>query len=323
MILVVSPSNDDHMASVGSALDRLGAPWKRIDLADFPERASLSLRFPTGRSPGSRMLGEVPLGDVRAVWWRRPRPFSPGGLPSPGHRTFAELQWRGATLGALVALDALWLNHPFAADAAALKTWQLALAQELGLPIPRTLVTSDPADARAFLRGRGPFVYKALHAERGFWRPTRRVGAAERRLLGAVHHAPVIFQELVPGVDVRVTVVGRRLFALEIDARRSASPDDFRMDFPHSKVGPGRLPSDVRNRLLRMTRRLGLSYAAFDLRRRRNGEHVFLEVNPGGQWLGFEEGTDRAITDAVARLLASAADRRPRRPTARPSPWLP
>lgn len=323
MILAVCPAEDEHGAEVGRALGCLGAAWDRIDLADFPERGSLS--FAPGRTGGKSSAlttGEgrsIPLDEVRAVWWRRPRPFSPSSLPSAEHRAFAALQWGNALVGALLGVDPFWLNHPFAADAAALKPRQLALAREVGLPIPRTLVTSDPVRARAFLSPERSWIYKSLRATPEHWRPTRRVGAAERRMLGAVRHAPVIFQEHVPGVDVRVTVVGRRLFPVEIDARRSGSPDDFRADFAGSKVGPCRLPAAVRTRLLRMTRRLGLSYAAFDLRRRRNGGHVFLEVNPGGQWLGFEESTGRAITDALARLLASAA----RRPTDRPSPWLP
>ena len=43
---------------------------------------------------------------------------------------------------------------------------------------------------------------------------------------------------------------------------------------------------------------------AFDLRRRDDGVHVFLEVNPAGQWLYVEEATGLPITAAVARLLA-------------------
>jgi hypothetical protein len=324
VILVVSFPDDPHAAAVGQALDRLGERWEQIDLADFPERASLTLSYGPGRVPDfhlrPRRGPELRLGQVRAAWWRRPRPFSPDGVVSPRHRRFAEREWRDATLGLWRALRIPWVNDPVAADVAALKTWQLVLAQETGLSLPRTVVTSDPRRARAFVGGGAPRIYKTLHAEPDLWRPTRRVGPGERRLLGAVHHAPVIFQEHVPGVDVRVTVVGRRLFPVEIDARRSGSPDDFRVDQAGSKVRPCRLPSDLERRLLRMTRRLGLSYAAFDLRRRRNGGHVFLEVNPGGQWLGFEPASGAAITEAVARLLATAARRRP---TARPSPWLP
>jgi beta-lactam-binding protein with PASTA domain len=61
-----------------------------------------------------------------------------------------------------------------------------------------------------------------------------------------------------------------------------------------------------------MMDRLGLAYGAFDLRRREDGEHVFLEVNPGGQWLYVEDATGLPITEAVAGLLCGARDHRDR-----------
>jgi hypothetical protein len=53
-----------------------------------------------------------------------------------------------------------------------------------------------------------------------------------------------------------------------------------------------------------MVDRLGLAYAAIDLRRTGAGEHVFLDLNPSGQWLAWERRAGLPITDAVARLLA-------------------
>jgi hypothetical protein len=53
-----------------------------------------------------------------------------------------------------------------------------------------------------------------------------------------------------------------------------------------------------------MLRVLGLSYAAFDLRRTPQGEHRFLEVNPGGQWLFVERRSGLPIAEALAGLLA-------------------
>jgi hypothetical protein len=56
-----------------------------------------------------------------------------------------------------------------------------------------------------------------------------------------------------------------------------------------------------------VARSLAEGVSLFDARlgrRRRGGEHVFLEVNPSGQWLGFEERTGQPITRALARLLA-------------------
>jgi glutathione synthase/RimK-type ligase-like ATP-grasp enzyme len=69
------------------------------------------------------------------------------------------------------------------------------------------------------------------------------------------------------------------------------------------------LPARLEERLRRLVRALGLAYAAVDLRRRPDGEHVFLEVNPGGQWLFVEQRTGQRITEAMADLLASRARR--------------
>jgi glutathione synthase/RimK-type ligase-like ATP-grasp enzyme len=61
-------------------------------------------------------------------------------------------------------------------------------------------------------------------------------------------------------------------------------------------------------------RRLGLEYGAIDLRKTPEGEYVFLEVNPAGQFLYVEKATGQPIAAALADHLArgvpasSAAD---------------
>jgi hypothetical protein len=40
------------------------------------------------------------------------------------------------------------------------------------------------------------------------------------------------------------------------------------------------------------------------MRRTPAGEHIFLEVNPAGQWLFMEQRTGQGITDAFAQHLA-------------------
>ena len=72
-----------------------------------------------------------------------------------------------------------------------------------------------------------------------------------------------------------------------------------------SRVRPARLPGPVAARLRRLLRRLGLLYAAADLRRTDGGEHLFLEVNPSGQFLFVEERTGQPIAEALCDLLAA------------------
>ena len=125
-------------------------------------------------------------------------------------------------------------------------------------------------------------------------------------LLDTVRLAPVIFQEYVAdAVNIRATVVGEQIFATAITVGPNGYAADYRMDMDGASWEPTTLPDSIQATLAALMRRLGLVYGAVDLLRTRGGEHVFLEVNPAGEWLFVEERTGQPITVAMARLLAS------------------
>lgn len=307
MIVALSHARDVHAAPVLDALRRAGQACLLLDLADFPRRAAAVLEYGAG-GRGARLElpgGSVDAGEIRAVWWRRPLPFEVDPRLAPAHGQFAFRQTREALGGLAAQLEARWVNDPWREAAAEHKAYQLAVAERVGLAVPRTLVTNAPERARAFLEAqRGPAVHKPLHIQAADWRPTRLVGPGDLARLDDVRLAPVMFQEYVPGIDVRVTAVGEALFAVEIDARRTSSPEDFRPVLREAPMSACELPPPVAARLRELLRRLGLAYAAVDLRRRDDGAWVFLEANPSGQWLFVEERTGLPITAAVAALLA-------------------
>jgi D-alanine-D-alanine ligase-like ATP-grasp enzyme len=75
------------------------------------------------------------------------------------------------------------------------------------------------------------------------------------------------------------------------------------MDFAHAKVGPAELPACLSKLLLEYMRRLELTYGAIDMRMTPQGEYVFLEINPAGQWQFIEQQTKQPITKALADEL--------------------
>ena len=138
------------------------------------------------------------------------------------------------------------------------------------------------------------------------WRPTRLITAEDRAHLEAVGLAPVILQEYVAGLDVRVIAVGQLLFAAEFDARATRSPEDYREALDECPVRPASLPPALAAGLHRLLGSLGLTYGAIDLRRREDGSYAFLEVNPSGLWRFVEERTGLPISEALARELLAA-----------------
>lgn len=313
MILVVSHAADEHASVVLRELAGMGADARLLDLSSFPRRTRLTIAHDQYGQRTARLVGEdaapIDMDGIRAVWWRRPQDLTVDpAIARPSHRLFAYSESHEAISGLWQSVDAFWVNHPTRTEVGARKVLQLKLASELALPIPETLVTNDPDEARRFLAGRPPgtTICKAFSATEALWRETRLVTDAERAVIDNVAFAPVIFQAYVEGgADVRATVVGDEIFAAAIHAADSSYPVDFRMDMGSARVEPHDLPADVRDGLLALTARLGLAYAAIDLRRTAAGAYVFLEVNPAGQWLFIEQRTGQPISSALARLLVT------------------
>lgn len=309
MIVVVSHAGDDHAAQVVPELARLGCHAQVIDTGSFPRDLSLIARYEHGRQHFSFVSQgrEIPLDECRAAWWRRPQPYTLHDDLAERARTFTYGECHEAIAGLWASLPARWMNEPQLDSAAHHKPYQLTVAARVGLTVARTLITSDPGAARAFIGALGPgrTIYKTFLASAECWRETRVVQPDEVALLDALACAPVIFQEYVPAdVDLRVTIVGPHVFAAAIRAARGGYEIDYRMDMPGASFEPTTLPPGIEQRLRTLMERLGLRYGAIDLRRTPDGEYVFLEVNPAGEWLFVEERTGQPITSAVAGHLA-------------------
>ncbi len=308
MILILSNDDDVHGRAVRRELDRLGAEHRVLDLSEFPVRAGVSLFYGDRGGAEYRFAdeGALDLDRVTSVWWRRPQPYGLDPSITDGdHARFAFNECHETLVGLWHGLDARWINDPALDERAHRKTYQWRVAQAVGLELPATLVTNQPDAARAFVRrhSAAKTVYKAFSATPRIWRETRILGEDEAQLLDLVQLAPVIFQEYVPGVDIRATIVGDDIHAAEIDARRTAYPVDFRMNFDNIEIVPVDLPSGLQAQIRMLRDRLGLTYGALDFRRTDDGRHVFLEVNPAGQWLFVEHATGQPITAALAQRL--------------------
>ena len=306
-VLILSNLEDVHAQAVMGALAKQGAHAELVDLSEFPTRLALSLAFEDGRRRFQlRRLGggALDLDSVKSVWWRRPQPFSPpAGLDQAGFR-LSMSESRTAFQGLYQALDAYWINEPSRDAVASHKAYQLALAQEIGLDIPPTLMTNDVEGAKAFWRRyEGEVIYKQFFALPEAWRETRRLRPEDESQAAAIAYAPLIFQKHVPAVaDLRVIAVAGELFAAAADVRNAEYPQDVRMN-PSAKYEPHDLPPQIAAKIGELMRRLGLVYGAIDLRLTPEGQYVFLEINPAGQFLYVEHATKQPIAAALAKAL--------------------
>ncbi len=309
-VLVIAQEGDPHTESVVTELRELGGDYAVADLSTFPAESRLNLRY---TCCGERSFELTIGGDGRdleefgSAWWRRPQhPRISSDVTAQTPRLFASNECAEALAGLWHSLDVFWVNDPGADAIAHRKVTQLRRAQDLGFRLPDTLITNDPARAKVFIDGRGyrNVVYKAFSALEHEWRETRLLRTEELALLDSVRYAPVIFQEYVEAVyDLRVTVVGDEVFAGAIYSQETEYPVDFRMDMDNARIEPVDLPPELDERLVGYVRNMGLRYGAIDMRLRPDGEYVFLEINPAGQWLFVEQKTGQPIARALAKLL--------------------
>ena len=315
MILVVSYPGEEHTALVVDHLMRAGRDVVQIDLAEFPAQRPIEFSWSSARQPQFMIEHDgrrVNLADASTVWWRRVASFAVDPCIGHGERSaFAHSETSQAVYGMLDSLACPWMN-PREADAAAHhKPYQWTIAHELGLKLPRTLVTTDAKAAREFIDSVRPakVVFKAFLAAIQEWRETRLIEQEDLDRLDLVRYAPVIFQEYVPGVDLRITMIGDDIYAAEIDVRNTSYEVDMRMVVGEGIVKAVTLPEAVQTKLRKLQRRLRLVYGAIDMRRTEGGEYVFLEVNPAGQWLFVEQRTGLPIAQALADYLCVSSDR--------------
>ena len=160
------------------------------------------------------------------------------------------------------------------------------------------------------MEGGRPFVY------------TTAIGPEHLDELDDLRLSPMVFQERIDKArELRVAVVGGRCFVGAIDASGSAAGQvDWRRARPEEcRWEPGELPEEVADCLQSLVAALGLVYGAADLIVTPDGRHVFLEVNPGGEWGMLEHELGLPIAAALAEALVE--DGLPRQPQpARESP---
>ncbi|GAA2674954.1 ATP-grasp ribosomal peptide maturase [Streptomyces lunalinharesii] len=311
-VLVLAGRFDPTCDLVVEELNRRAVPVFRADLAEFPLRLTLAASLSGNRWHGTLRNDRrtLDLASVRSVYYRRPtRPAFPAQLTAEA-RKVAETEARWGFGGLLSALPCRWLPPPGKAADAEYKPLQLRVAAAAGLRVPGTLITNDPDAARDFADSTGgPLVYKPFFPVRGTVHGQTAAVYASIVPPGDLPHPDIattahLFQEWVPKAhEVRLTVVGRRIFAAEIHADSDAGRIDWRSDYDSHTYRICEPPDDVAAGVLRVLDRLQLPYGAFDFVVSPDGDWHFLEVNPSGQYGFVEQATGLPITAAICDYL--------------------
>jgi hypothetical protein len=316
-ILVLTRSDDSCAAAVLDRIQERGGRAFRFDTDRFPTEIRAIVEY----SNGSRRIrvesgdNELDLAQVTAVWHRRL--YVGGLLPKEMDkqlRSASQLECRATLQGMVASLQCFHLDPVPSIRHAQNKQLQLQRAAELGLAVPRTLITNDPDSVRSFFAAcRGEVIAKMLSTfaiyEEGEERVvfTNPVVADDLEHLDSLKLCPMTFQEKIPkALELRTILIGDREFTASIDSQAyERSRIDWRRDAV-ARLDAWRayaLPDEVRGKLRALLRSFGLLYGAFDLILTPDQRYVFLEVNPSGEFFWLERFAQLPISGAIADVL--------------------
>lgn len=316
IVLLITHSNDEPAGMVAEAIKARGFEPVRFDTDRFPAEIRLALTQSSMQAPSFALLEDertIELTSVKSVWYRR---FYSARLPpdlDERYLQYSRLEIRTLLSSLFAALpDARWIDPIDRVHRAHHKIPQLELAKQAGFMVPDTLATNDPAAARRFFdEHQGKVVTKMLNAisftddgsEQMVF--TSKVAEEHLRELDGLRYCPAVFQEMVDKeVELRVAVVGEKLFVASVDSKGGEGAVDWRRagDLAYHFV-PDRLPADVEQAVLRLMKLYGLTYGSLDIIRRPDGQHVFLEVNSAGEWAWLQQMVNLPIHEALADEL--------------------
>ena len=324
MILIFTNKEDAHPNPVIDLLADRGVPFFRLNTEDL--LTDYAFRW-WSEGPfcdfeiEDRQTGHLVRGsEITAVWDRRPE--VPKSLPLHNtpeidahnlRETLAFLQYLRHFVEHIPSVGSIVGDK-----VASSKMLQYRTALDVGFFVPDTVFTNDKS-AVAELASRHKML--CLKCIDGFdiWDEkngvdyvfyTQLIRSEDIRSIPeeAFSQTVSFVQEYIPKeYELRVTVVGKEVFATKIlsqDLPEDWGKVDWRQGYESGLVFESCTLSEALQEKCRiLVHALGLNFGCVDLIVRPDGEVVFLECNPNGQWLWIELTTGQKISEAIAAFL--------------------
>jgi hypothetical protein len=308
MILLCGIPSEPPLALVAKALDERGAPYLFFNQRQFTS-AAIGFEISGGRAAGSLQIdGAVhSLDDIAGVYTRlmdyRRLPEL-AGVPESAD-AFRYCAALNDTLTRWCEIcDARIVNRMAPMGSNSSKPYQAQLIARYGFYVPETLISNDPAQVVAFRERHKRIIYKSISGVRSI---VQAFEDADMARLPSLRWCPTQFQQYVEGYDVRVHVVGDKVFATKINSNAT----DYR--YARTQAGEAAeltamdIPDNVAQGCIKLAAGLGLAFAGIDLKFEPEGRVYCFEVNPSPGYSYFEANSGQPIAMAVADYLIGSA----------------
>lgn len=311
MILLCGIGSESPLRMVRDALDQLRLPYVFFNQRRFAE-TDFVYKISDGHLAGTLTIDHQVFNLARfsGVYTRlmddRALPELKNLAPDATLRTKcrrlhdAIFQWIEITPARVV-------NRAAAMGSNGSKPFQAQLIARHGFSVPNTLITNNLEAVREFSALHKQVIYKSISSVRSI---VQELKPEDFLRLGQIRWCPTQFQKFVEGTNVRVHVVGERVFATAVETEAT----DYR--YAHRQGGAADLRAidlddELADRCVRLAASLGLAFAGIDLKITPEDEIFCFEVNPSPGFSYFEANTGQPIAVAVAEYLADRGEEPP------------
>tara|TARA_B000000565_G_C23779119_1_gene375234 strand:+ start:1901 stop:2857 length:957 start_codon:yes stop_codon:yes gene_type:complete len=309
-VLIFGQSHDAHIDAVHNHLIDMGV--NVVILNKYSSEDTFSYYYDSGSFSGE--IKKVNIEDVGSVWWWV-KPYVPcefSGNVGPVLERIIVQEWRHfmRSFSCLTNESTFWINNIESQTLSSWKINQLKVAQQVGLNVPKTIISNNYDKVYEFIRTKKNAIYKSLSSI--FIFPDHCVFTNKISLetleksKKPFNITPGIFQEYVEKKhELRVMVVKDKVFSVKINSQKHKEAKvDWRKNQTLDIYEKSHLSAETEQKLLKFHSEFGLVYAAYDFIVDKNNEEIFLECNPSGQWLWLEEKLNIPISREIAELLA-------------------
>jgi len=308
-VLIISNKLDFSTDYITYELKKLDVPYLRINRDNFmqysikllPKTTRLYFEIDNKKFYVSKKF-------LKSIYFRAPtfiRILKPYITPEEQLYLF---QWNSFLRNLIIFGDLLWVNNPVQTYKAENKLYQLKIAKECGFKIPKTIITNDiktcniKRNEMYIIKTLEPCLLNIKNNEAFIYTNTI---SGKNLLQNDLKLAPIIIQELLePKKDIRVTIVGNKIWAIKILKKGKAIKGDWRkIKKEKLEYIPINLPDNIVNCCFKLIKSLELNYGAIDLVEYK-GDFYFLEINPTGEWGWLVNQVKFNINEELAYLLS-------------------
>jgi ATP-GRASP peptide maturase of grasp-with-spasm system len=193
------------------------------------------------------------------------------------------------------------------------KLTSLFIAQQIGLKIPSTLITTQKKNLVAFIRQNGDCITKAISNMFKIKKPkiSQTIGTQliTAEILEGLDEtiSPTLIQEKVEKIfELRIFYMKKQFYSMAIfsqnDEKTQLDYRNYNSEKPNRNI-PHTLPTDIQNKLQSLMDKLDLDSGSIDMIVTPEGEYVFLEVNPTGQFGWVSENCNYYLEEIIANYL--------------------